>query len=65
MLSLKATTDVAEAAPAQRIPVDPSVGRNASAGGFLEGAKGSRGMGVVSNNWSDRALLSILYMFKP
>ena len=30
-----------------------------------EGLKGSQGMGVVSNDWPDRALLSILYMFKP
>ena len=27
--------------------------------------RGSRGMGVVSNNWLDCVLLSILYMFKP
>ena len=31
----------------------------------LEGARGSQGMGIVSNNWFDRGLLSILYMFKP
>ena len=27
--------------------------------------RGSQGMGVVSNNWLDCVLLSIVYMFKP
>ena len=27
--------------------------------------RGSRGLGVVSNNWFDGVLLSILYMFQP
>ena len=27
--------------------------------------RGSQGMGVVSDDWLDRVLLSILYMFKP
>ena len=31
----------------------------------VEGARGSQGMGVVSNNWFDRVLLPILHMFKP
>ena len=31
----------------------------------LEGTKWSQGMGVVSNNWFDCGLLSILYIFKP
>ena len=31
----------------------------------LEGIKGSQGMGVESNHWFDRVLLSILYMFQP
>ena len=30
----------------------------------LEGTKGSQGMGVVSSNWFDRVLLSILCMFR-
>ena len=34
--------------------------------GAREGSKGgSQGLGVVSNNWLDRVLLSILYMLKP
>ena len=31
----------------------------------LEGTKGSQGMGVVSSNWFDHILLSIIFMFKP
>ena len=31
----------------------------------LEGTKGFQGMGVVSNNWFDCVLLSIVYMLKP
>ena len=27
--------------------------------------RGSQGMGVVSNNWFDRAVLSIIHMFQP
>ena len=27
--------------------------------------RGSQGMGVVSNSWFDRALLSVLYMSEP
>ena len=30
---------------------------------FKRQLRGSQGMGVVSNNWLDRVLLSILYMF--
>ena len=32
---------------------------------FLERTKGAQGMGIVSNNWFDRDLLSVLCMFKP
>ena len=31
----------------------------------LEGTTGVQGMGTVGNNWFDRVLLAILYMFKP
>ena len=32
---------------------------------FQRELRGSRGMGVVSNNWFDRVLLSILCIFEP
>ena len=32
---------------------------------FQRELRGSQGVGVVSNSWFDRALLSVLYMFKP
>ena len=34
-------------------------------GEFLEGTKGSQGMGVAGNSWFDHVLLEVLYMFKP
>ena len=34
-------------------------------GVFLEGTRGSQGMGVVSSSWFDIVLVSIVYMFKP
>ena len=39
----------------------PDPARRPAPSTFLEGTKGSQGLGVVSNNGSDRLLLSILY----
>ena len=49
-----------------REPGTPRTLGNANLGTLVKRElRGSRGMGVVSNSWSDRVSLSIIYMFKP